>query len=100
MIFDRCHSKCSKSSIKQHTVYFNFLCTIQLDHPVVLLGRTEQELLRLFRQEILPKTQEKLRMTQFRGFGVLIPASLAINPAAGRLSSLKEEEEKEEEEMM
>ena len=99
MIFDRCHSKHRKSSIKQHTEYFNFLRKIQLNHPVVLLRRTEQELLRLFRQEILPKTQEKLRMTQFRGFGFLKPASLAINPAAGRLSSLKEEE-KEEEEMM
>ena len=25
----------SKSSIKQHTEYSNFLCKIQLDHPVV-----------------------------------------------------------------
>ena len=33
MLFDRCHSKKRKSSIKQHN-YFDFLCKIQLDKPV------------------------------------------------------------------
>ena len=34
MLFDRCHTKNRKSSIKQHTEYFNFLSKILLDHPV------------------------------------------------------------------
>ena len=33
-IFNRCHSKNRKPSIKQYTEYFNFPCKIQLDHPV------------------------------------------------------------------
>ena len=35
MLFDRCHSENRKITIKQHTEYFNFLCKIQLDNPVL-----------------------------------------------------------------
>ena len=34
MLFERCHTKNSKRSIKQHMKYFNFWSKIQLDHPV------------------------------------------------------------------
>ena len=38
ILFNRCHSESRKSPIKLHTEYFNFLCKIQLDHPVPTLS--------------------------------------------------------------
>ena len=43
MPFERCQSKNRESSIGQHTEYFNFRCTIQLDLPVRDAGRVEPE---------------------------------------------------------
>ena len=34
MLFERCHNKLRKRSLKQHIKYFNFRSNIQLDHPV------------------------------------------------------------------
>ena len=34
MLFERCHTKNRKGSIKQHIQYFNFRSKVQLDHPV------------------------------------------------------------------
>ena len=36
MLFERCHTKNGKRSIKQHIKYFNFRGKVQLDHPVEL----------------------------------------------------------------
>ena len=36
MMFERCHTKHRKKSLKQHITYLNFRTKIQLDHPVVL----------------------------------------------------------------
>ena len=41
MLFERCHSKNRKSSIKQHAEYFNFLCKIQFDHSVHLMDKKD-----------------------------------------------------------
>ena len=35
LLFDRCHSKTRKRSIKQHIKYFKFRSFVQLDQPVV-----------------------------------------------------------------
>ena len=43
MHFVRCQSKDKKNSNKQHTNYINFLSNIQLDHPVVRVGRAAGE---------------------------------------------------------
>ena len=36
MLFERCHTKKRKRSIKQDTQYFNFRSEVLLDHPVLL----------------------------------------------------------------
>ena len=38
MLFDRCHTKNRKKSLKQHTKHFNFRSKIQLDHTVQVLA--------------------------------------------------------------
>ena len=34
MLFERCHTKNRKRSVKQHIKYFNFRSKVLLDHPV------------------------------------------------------------------
>ena len=37
MLFERCHTKNRKRSIKQHIKYFSFRSCVQLDHPIGFL---------------------------------------------------------------